>query len=117
MKTIDVYYGDVLAGQLSKMPDKTYEFAYNKSYLASRNNPAISLSFPKRAEPYRSAVLFPFFNNLLPEGANRRTLCRMHRVDEKDYFGMMEMICDMDCIGNVTLKKTNGNGKAKGMSL
>ena len=99
------------------MPDKTYEFAYNKSYLASRNNPAISLSFPKRAEPYRSAVLFPFFNNLLPEGANRRTLCRMHRVDEKDYFGMMEMICDMDCIGNVTLKKTNGNGKAKGMSL
>ena len=74
MKTIDVYYSDVLAGQLSKMPDKTYEFAYNKSYLASRNNPAISLSFPKRAEPYRSAVLFPFFNNLLPEGASGSTI-------------------------------------------
>jgi HipA-like protein len=43
---------------------------------------------------------------MLPEGANRRALCRLKKVDEKDFFGMLEMICGMDAIGKFVLKRT-----------
>jgi HipA-like protein len=42
---------------------------------------------------------------MLPEGANRRALCRARKVDENDFFGMLEMICGMDAIGKFVLKR------------
>lgn len=42
---------------------------------------------------------------MLPEGGNRKVICRMRKVDENDFFGMLEMICGMDTIGLVVLKK------------
>lgn len=105
MRTVDVYLDNKLAGQLTERNLEDYEFAYNAQYLADPKTPAISLSLPKREEPYRSSHIFPFFTNLLPEGSNRRAMCRAFKVDEHDFFGMLEMICGKDCIGNVTLRK------------
>ena len=73
MRKVNVYYGDVYAGQL------------------------VELSRGKR--------IFPVFTNMLPEGANRRALCRARKVDENDFFGMLEMICGMDAIGKFVLKR------------
>lgn len=105
MRKVGVYFGDRLAGELFERAVGDYEFAYSKQYLADTELPAISLSLPKRSEPFRSKKIFPFFTNLLPEGTNRIAMCRAFKVDEQDFFGMLEMICGMDCIGNVTLKK------------
>ena len=68
------------------MPGRGYTFAYNAAYLASQL-PAISVTLPKREEPYESEYLFPFFSNMLPEGINRRVICRSMRIDEDDFFG------------------------------
>ena len=49
----------------------------------------VSLSLPKRTDVYEAEHLFPFFTNLLPEGANRKVVCREKRIDDKDFFGML----------------------------
>lgn len=105
MRTVDVYLDNRLAGRLTERGLDDYEFAYNTHYLANPETPAIALSLPKREKPYRSSRIFPFFTNLLPEGSNRKAMCATFKVDDNDYFGMLEMICGMDCIGNVTLRK------------
>lgn len=105
MRTVDVYLDNRLAGRLTERSRDDYEFSYNVHYLVDQGTPAIALSLPKREEPYRSSRIFPFFTNLLPEGSNRKTMCAKFKVEDNDFFGMLEMICGMDCIGNVTLRK------------
>lgn len=105
MRTVDVYLDNRLAGRLTERGRDDYEFVYDARYLADTEAPAIALSLPKREEPYRSSRIFPFFTNLLPEGSNRRAMCTAFKVDDNDLFGMLEMICGKDCIGNVTLRK------------
>ena len=105
MRKVEVYVDNRHAGRLTEWNVGDYEFVYNADYLADLQTPPVSLSLPKRSEAYRSDHIFPFFTNLLPEGANRKAMCTAHKVDEHDFFGMLQMICGMDCIGNVTLKK------------
>ena len=66
--------------------------------------PPISVSLPKRKEAYESVRLFPLFSNMLPEGANRRIICRAFRIDEKDLFGILTAMAGKDFIGAVHVK-------------
>lgn len=102
---MNVYCGDIFAGQLVELARGSYEFTYDDAYLNDRRNPPISVNLPKSQKTYHSDRIFPVFTNMLPEGANRRALCRVKKVDEKDFFGMLEMICGMDAIGLVVLRK------------
>lgn len=104
MRSIEVYYGDIYAGRLSELSNDAYEFVYNDNYLSDQSLPAISVNLPKSHKEYLSDHIFPVFTNMLPEGANREALCRINKVDEKDFFGMLDMICGMDTIGLVKLK-------------
>ena len=105
MRKENVYYGDVFAGQLVELAKGNYEFTYDDAFLADRETPPVSVNLPKSQKVYHSDKIFPFFTNMLPEGANRRALCRMRKVDENDFFGMLVMICGMDAIGKFVLKK------------
>ena len=67
--------------------------------------PPLSLSLPKRIEAYEAESLFPFFTNLLPEGANRKVVCREKRIDENDFFGMLMATVGTDMIGSVNFKE------------
>lgn len=49
--------------------------------------------------------MFPFFSNMLPEGANRRIICRSLRIDEDDSFGLLEAMADKDFIGAVSVRR------------
>lgn len=87
MRKLDVYFNNNKAGELTEqVPDRDYTFSYDDNYLHS-DGYSISATLPKRKEPYRSEHLFPFFSNLLPEGANRKVICRALRIDEKDLMG------------------------------
>ena len=105
MRRVEVYVDNRHAGHLTEWNASDYEFAYDADYLVDMQTPPVSLSLPKRSEAYRSNHIFPFFTNLLPEGANRKAMCTAYKVDEQDFFGMLQMICGLDCIGNVTLRK------------
>lgn len=81
-------------------PGKGYVFLYDQDYLIS-DSPSISVTLPRRKERYESAELFPFFSNMLPEGANRSVICRSLKIDEEDFFGLLEAMAGKDFIGAV----------------
>ena len=105
MKQLSVYCKGVRAGVLiEKYPGRDYSFKYDEDYLKS-SLPAISLTLPKREEAYESEILFPFFTNLLPEGSNKRYICRKNKIDEEDYFGLLSIMANADFIGAVDVRR------------
>ena len=105
MRKVNVHYGDLYAGQLVELAKGSYEFTYDDAFMADSSTPSVSVNLPKSQKTYHADRIFPVFTNMLPEGANRIALCTAMKVDERDFFGMLEMICGLDCIGNVTLMR------------
>ncbi len=71
MRELSVYYNDIEAGTLTeKHPETGYTFKYAEDYINSKMLP-ISVTLPKQSIAYNSEYLFPFFSNMLPEGAKR----------------------------------------------
>jgi len=96
---------DCRAGILTEhTPGKGYSFSYTAQYLAS-DAPAISVTLPKQPDTYESEYLFPFFTNMLPEGANRKAICRALRIDENDFFGLLSAMAGKDFIGAVNIRE------------
>ena len=109
MRQLEVYVNDVKAGMLTEHnPGKGYTFVYSAEYVAS-DLPPVSLSLPKRTESYEAENLFPFFTNLLPEGANRKVICREKHIDADDFFGMLMATVGTDMIGSVNFKKVEND--------
>ena len=108
MKTLDkraeVYFNEMLVGYLSKTDNK-YFFEYTKDYLSNQDNPPISLSLPKREEPYVSDKFFPFFYGLLAEGDNKELQCRLLNIDEDDHFTRLIKTAGLDTIGGITVRE------------
>ena len=104
MRKLDVFWNGIRAGRLMEfITGHSYLFEYTPDYVASPL-PPISVTLPKRIEPYEADSLFPFFANMLPEGALRRVVCRECRVDEHDFFGMLTATANVDNIGAVSCK-------------
>ncbi|MBO7511274.1 MAG: HipA N-terminal domain-containing protein [Bacteroidales bacterium] len=107
MRQVSVYVNDRKAGVLTEMhPGTGYSFTYDPDYLTS-DAPPVSVSLSKRNASYESASLFPFFANMLPEGANRKVICRTLRIDEHDLFGILTAMAGKDFIGGVHIKTTS----------
>lgn len=105
MRQLNVYMNEQKAGVLTeKHPGRGYTFRYDETYLSS-GQPAISVTLPKQEKEYESEYLFPLFTNMLPEGANRKVICRSRRIDEKDFFGLLMAMAGQDFIGAVQVKK------------
>lgn len=62
----------------------------------------LSVKLPVRAEPYDNAQCRAFFDNLLPEGSWRQSLCRQLRIDERNDFQLLAAI-GAECAGAVAL--------------
>lgn len=104
MRQLGVYNNDVLAGVLTELaPGRGYVFAYAPAYLVSGAAP-VSVTLPLQSDSYESESLFPFFVNLLPEGANRTIICRKYRIDEEDLFGLLFVMSGRDFIGAVNVR-------------
>ncbi len=97
-----VLCGGALAGRIEEVSDG-YRFTYDAGYLAASGTRSISLTLPKRTEPYTSKVLFPFFFGLLAEGILKETQCRKLKLDENDHFGRLLKTAHSDTVGAVTV--------------
>lgn len=104
MRKANVYCREIRAGILSQDADG-YVFEYLPDYLENPALPAISLTLPKQAAPFRSVVLFPFFFGLLAEGENKTLECRLLRIDENDHFTRLLRTCTTDTIGGITVRE------------
>ena len=105
MRVAEVFTNGVLAGTLSETDDSKYIFKYDDAYLLDSRNRAISLSLPKRKEAFVADELFPFFYNMLSEGANKALQCMTLKIDENDAFGLLLATADNDTIGAITVKQ------------
>jgi serine/threonine-protein kinase HipA len=74
----------------------------------------LSVNLPIRAEPYDNATCRPFFDNLLPEGGWRQSICRQLRIDEKNDFQLLAAI-GTECAGAVSLHPDPDWTPAKGL--
>ena len=100
-RTAWIYVRDVFAGTLRET-DEGYCFEYDADYLAEPSAPSVSLTLEKREEPYRSEVLFPFFDGLIPEGWLLQVVSHNWKIDPRDRFGLLLVACK-DCIGAVSV--------------
>ena len=105
MRSAKILYKNEEAGILRQMDDGSFEFAYDSNWVADSSKPPISLTLPKRKDPYRSKHLFPFFYNMLPEGSNKQSVCFNLRIDESDHFGILMATAGYDAIGAVRVLK------------
>ena len=67
----DIYLYNVRVGTLTPR-GRGVRFAYADEALRNERLPALSLSLPKRVDPFPDSEAGPFFRNLLPEQAFRR---------------------------------------------
>ena len=100
MRECKVYVHDVEAGLLQETEDREYVFTYHNDYQGD----PVCLAMPVRQKVYRSDHLFPYFFNMLSEGANRQVQSTLLHIDEKDDFGIMLATAQYDTIGAVTIK-------------
>ena len=97
-----IYCGGLFAGRIEEVPEG-YKFVYDAGYLASQETDSISLTLPKRPEPFTSKALFPFFFGLLAEGILKETQCRKLKLDEDDHFGRLLKTAHSDTVGDITV--------------
>ncbi|UPQ78331.1 HipA N-terminal domain-containing protein [Flavobacterium azooxidireducens] len=101
MRSAKILFKNEEAGILIQHDDGSFSFRYHDAWFTNENKPAISLGLPKVQQEYQSPYLFPFFYNLLPEGSNKQVVCKLNRIDRKDYFGLLLTTAKNDSIGAV----------------
>jgi HipA-like protein len=104
MRSAQVLYNGIPAGILSKAAGR-YRFIYDKNYLTSTERRPVSLTMPLQEAAYESDFLFPVFVNMLSEGANKAMQCRLLKIDENDYFGLLLATAGNDNIGPISIKE------------
>ena len=100
IRTGKVFLRGVEAGALHKT-EEGFTFAYSIDWIQSGGT-AIALSLPLTQLPYQSPTLFPFFDNLIPEGWLLSYVQQVHRVDKSDRFTLL-MITGRFPIGAVSV--------------
>lgn len=83
--------------------------AYRVTYEPSYTGPPISLTMPVRLEPYGFTAFPPFFDGLLPEGAQFEALLRQAKIDRDDPFQQLVTV-GADVVGAVTVAPIDRTG-------
>jgi serine/threonine-protein kinase HipA len=101
MKRAKVYLFDYMAGTLTE-DESGFLFVYDRDFLTSDHAQAISLTLPLTSEAYRSTVLFPFFDGLIPEGWLLGIAEHSWKINQRDRMSLL-LACCKDCIGAVSV--------------
>ena len=100
-----VYFNEIIAGVLTEEDLGNYIFKYDDVYFINSSLPAISVTIPKVKQLHESSILFPFFYNMLSEGSNRKTQCRILKIDEEDDFGLLLKTGAHETVGAITVEE------------
>ena len=104
MRKLAIYWNGMLAGELIEIHRNAYLFRYEEAYFNNQNLPAISIALPKTIREHHHNALFPFFCNMVAEGANLDVQEHYLNIDRNDIFRLLEATAGGDTIGAVTVK-------------
>lgn len=102
IKSLSVWWDGFLVGALRIDEHGDLAFAYGAEWLAAPHRPAISISLPKRVEPFNRRETRPFFAGLLPEEGQRDAVARALGVSKANDFRLLERLGG-DVAGALTL--------------
>jgi serine/threonine-protein kinase HipA len=105
MRSARVMMHDRWAGTLAETVEG-FEFTYRADYREAKDAEAVSLTLPLAERPYKSKVLFPFFDGLIPEGWLLTIAEKSWKLDPRDRMGLL-LACCKDCIGAVSIEPIN----------
>lgn len=105
MRSAHVMMHDRWAGTLAETAEG-FEFTYQPEYPSQTDAEAVSLTLPLSERPYKSKVLFPFFDGLIPEGWLLTIAEKSWKLDPRDRMGLL-LACCKDCIGAVSIEPIN----------
>ena len=88
-RALDVWRDGRIVGQLMQNRHGALGFAYGSDWLRSADAPALSVSLPKREEPYSRRECRPFFAGLLPEESQRDAVARVLGVSRANEFALL----------------------------
>lgn len=105
----NVYLRNELAGFLEKLSADKYQFTYTPEWLMSTKLP-IGLALPLSGNPFVSDELFPFFDNLIPEGWLLSSVSATYKIDRKNKFALL-LATGRETIGAVKVIAVDEKGK------
>ncbi|CAM3390845.1 HipA N-terminal domain-containing protein [Empedobacter stercoris] len=105
MRVAQILYKGERAGVLTQLDNGSFHFIYNEDWISDDSKPSISLTLPKSQIEFKSQALFPFFYHLLPEGVNKRMICKTYKIEEDDAFGILLQASKVDTVGAVTIER------------
>ncbi|MBS3805756.1 MAG: type II toxin-antitoxin system HipA family toxin [Oleiphilaceae bacterium] len=103
MNSLIVALNGIEIGQLQQEPSGAMAFQYSADWLNRPGARAISLSLPLSAQRYRGALVYNFFDNLLPDSDNLRGRMQARfKIPTSHPFDLLSRI-GRDCVGAVQL--------------
>lgn len=108
MKIGKVYFDGVPCGILKHSDE--YYFSYLSSWLKKEGAEPISLTMPLTDKVYKSKRLFPFFDNLIPEGWILDVVIKNSNIDPVDRMELLLKTCK-DPIGAVSVEEIDEEEK------
>jgi serine/threonine-protein kinase HipA len=105
----NIYLRNDLAGCLEKLSTTKYQFTYAQEWLSDKNFP-IGLSLPLNKNPFIADELFPFFDNLIPEGWLLSSVSATFKIDRKNRYALL-LATGQETIGAVKVIAVNEKGK------
>ena len=92
MRVLTVWWEGAVVGSLTADRHGEMRFAYDGGWVANRSAAALSVSLPKRLDPFPPRACRPFFEGLLPEGAQRDAVAAALGVSPANEFKLLERL-------------------------
>ena len=92
MRALTVWWEGAVVGSLTADRRGAMRFGYDGGWVADPSASALSVSLPKRPEPFPPRACRPFFEGLLPEGAQRDAVAAALGVSPANGFKLLERL-------------------------
>ncbi len=94
-----VFVKGTYAGSIEETDEGLFVFEYDADYIEG-GGLQISMTMPTTTTRYKSKMLFPFFDGLIPEGWLLHLATKNWKINPRDRMGLLLTAC-RDCIGAV----------------
>lgn len=91
-RALAVWWDGAVVGTLRTNQYGETSFVYAAEWLADFSRPAVSISLPKRPEPFKRRASRPFFAGLLPEDAQRAAVAGALGISRNNDFKLLEAL-------------------------
>ena len=101
-RALSVWWDEKIVGTLRIDEHGEMTFQYAEEWLADSSQPPLSISLPKKLEPFKRRECRPFFGGLLPEEGQLAAVARQLGVSKANDFKLLEALGG-DVAGALTL--------------